>query len=532
MASIRIKKLISKAIVEFDEGLSSAVYHCARKTYRDHQGNFSSVQYISSRCIPIGMVDHFVGRIKKNYPEIHIEIVEGDKTPRLDFRKLILDSEKVPQEHQAKIDDIVAKNLVGLISSPTGSGKTFSMALIVGRMQTTTLIITPTELAQVNAYDEMVSCFGKKNVSMEIPERPPIISAEIRKRESAALDTGEDGGQSDASDSFNKWLLMKSGKKDKPKKGTPEWFKWSREKATERAIENGVNKDWCKPIHIICAASAKNLPYWYTQRVNMIIVDEAHGAYASLTRNLILRSNVSYLYGLSATDWRDLRHEDEILKALFGGRIYELSIDDAIDRNIHAKVDLLVLNTPPPEKFFKRVKDPREIMDDGIIRNSNRNEQICSLAYREASEGNNVFVAIDEVGHFLGKEGDEDISYCLSEKLKKWNIPVFFISGDLSTKEKIAELSRIREQPDGYVVVGTMAFGIAVDVPAINVVIHSSWGKSSIRLIQRSGRAARTEGKNKTMKVYITWDGWNESLKKQSKKRMRAVCDYYGVSPS
>ncbi|MEK2647515.1 DEAD/DEAH box helicase [Bdellovibrio sp. BCCA] len=535
----------SKAELLFETEHTESVYNCARISYKNHRQEIIYLSYIHKRCIPLGMVDHFRERMKRKF-KIETEVINA-RTERIDYRKLMMTTDKVAMEHQENIEAGTDEFPVGKVSSPTGSGKTFITSLIVNQKQTTTLIITPTELAQMNAYEELSSCFGKKNVSIDVPQRPPEVGRELKRR-STAVSEDQTEEQPELS-SYEIWLQKKQQKKDKPKKGTPEHRKWSIDKARERQLERFVEKNWEKPIHIICAASIPNLPYWYIEKINLLIIDESHGAYAKLTRNLILASNPTYLYGLSATNWRDQAQEDRILNALFNNKmIYEFPIDEAIEKGIHAKVSLQSLNSPAPEKFYikrdinvggKTVtiserlmnsRDPRTIIDEGIIRNRDRNKMIVEWAYRDATEGHMVFIAIDEIGQYRGKDDDEDKSYCLKHFLDmRTDIPVFFISGELSLKQKMAELKKIATSETPYIVVGTMSFGIAVDVPGIDTVYLGSWGKSSIRAIQRAGRGARTQMKEKTLRLFNIWDWWNKSAKKQSKIRIKTLCSYYGV---
>lgn len=535
---VRLKLKNNKIAMEYTDEESSLVYRSAKIFYRDFRGELRSENLIHNKSMPLGALETFkkrADRFKLNY-----EIVD-ERSQIIPDRKLIYWGEKEPRRHQSEILDAVKGESIGLISSPTGSGKTLIATLIAEQKTSSTLVIVPTELAQANMYEEMSKAFGKKNVSTSIPERPAHVGKAIDTTQYkingiSIIKSNEDCENRDDTEQnnqFSDWLNRRSSKTKIDKK-SKEYRDLKIREARVNLIRRQNEKTWHKAIHIVCFASIKNLPRWYLSEIKCLIIDEAHTSYASMIKKLMLSlDSVGYCYGLSATPWRDQNHENFILKSLFGGKIiYDYSIEEAIADGVHAKVEVLLVNTSEPQKYLKKEKNPRIIMDDGIIRNSDRNEQICRIAYEQATEGHSVFIGIDEDGHFNGKPDDEDKTYCLRHKLSKYRgLDVYYISGDLSLKEKLIELSKIRENKNGYVVVGTMAFGIAVDVPDIDVAIHASWGKSTIRLIQRSGRAARTGGKDKRMRIYLMWDWWNNALKKQSKARIKSASEYYKTTP-
>jgi len=291
---------------------------------------------------------------------------------------------------------------------------------------------------------------------------------------------------------------------------------------TRKPLSQTVSKGTqCPKILVICYQSLDKLWDNYIKEIDTIIVDEVHTGVVKNIRKLILKSeNATSLIGLSATPWRDKQDEHKVLKAFFGDIIYDYSIQEAIDNKDISDLDYIVINPPTPETYLKNVKNPRKILDEGIIGNKTRNKYIVDKAIELYRDNRHVFIAVDEIAH------QDNLIEILS---KHEDIRHFSINGVMNKKETRKLIAQLAKESEPYILIGTMAISVGTDIPTIDSVILSSWGKNTNRFIQRIGRGQRYS--EKKLLVFDFFDWFNNVLKKHSKERFKTFKKHYNKNP-
>lgn len=476
---------------------------------------------------PVGFLKTFLNRLKKKDMAFELKDLRSFTAKR---QNLKLNCPLTPMAHQERALEAVKAHDSGILSSPTASGKALMIALSIFDKFTTTLVIVPTTQIRDQLGENLKEWFGPKAVSLEVPKKPYV--APLPEEEN------EDEEQSSVEEE-NPFAFML--KKKVKKKETP--FERQRRRTIEAKKKILAKGGWYKPIHVLCWQSLKDLPKDYVQSLGLIVVDECHTASVKAIRDVLFEADQAlYRYGFSATPWRDQVHNLKLMQSALGSDIiFDYKPEDAIEDEVIAKPNLNIIEAAFPKTFLKYTKNYRTLVDEGIIRNQARNEQIVKKAIELFDDHHQVFIAIDEVSHFEGKSievknakgemewvKEDDVSYCLKALFEKYKTPVVFISGQDSAREKNAKIALLRQAKGGFILVGTMAVGLGTDIPGINKVIHAVTGESSIRFLQRIGRGLRSQhDKGKVLEVFDFMDRWNPKAKAFSIKRIKTFIKHF-----
>lgn len=541
---------------------------------------FTSILYKKEKAFPTGFLDIFIQRIKRR--KIKYKIEDCRHYPIASHNYSLKNTEYDDLwENQEIAFDAIKKNPVGAISSPTGTGKTKIISLTIDYLKVKTLIIVPSTSVQEQMYEKYCELFGKENVGFDAPKFDAKVTISkinyINKKVQEQLDNPDENNYKKA----NKASLLYDNEKTniedediksrikrllsedeelvklydqlkdktithqekvklkqkiqykeamiKVKEKQKETYKKNIEKARKPKLIKLSKKQeyelYGYPISIVCFQSLPSLTYEYLQSVECVIIDECHHASAKSIRYALDKMpNAGYRYAFSATVWRDKKSEDFLLKSAIGTKIlYELKGYEAVAKKIIVKPELYYITPPSPDTFLKKVKHWRTIVDKGIVHNRTRNESIVRKALELASEGENVFICIDEVDHMNE----------LEKMFKKKKIEPLLIYGKLNKKDKKERIKKVGLSLEGLISIGTMAVGEGTDMPEITVIILASYGKATIRLLQRIGRGVRKTGRKELtgMKVFDYDDCFNPTLQKHSNMRKNTFKLQYEKEP-
>jgi superfamily II DNA or RNA helicase len=500
---------------------------------------FSSIYIGRGNMFPSGYLSQFEKKAKTKKIDYMIEDHRSDNVQR---QSLKFNCPYAIMPHQELARAATDANKTGTVSSPTASGKSLMMALTIASKHTTTLVIVPTTSIRDELLDNYREWFGSKTVGSDIPVKP--WAPGLGSKTVAQSEDSEVSEESTEPDENPYAYLLKKKPKTKVKEDPFVRMKRMQLESIQRKLEKG---NWYKPITILCWNSLPLLPKEYIQNIGCVIIDECHTASVKAIRNLLFAAErATYRYGFSATPWRDQPHMFKLMQSALGSEIiFDYSPEDAIDDDVIAKPNLNIIEAAFPTKFLKNVKNYRKLLDEGIIRNKARNEQIVKKAIELYDDNHQVFIAIDEIGQFEGKMvevkkpgasedapkefvRDKDISYCLKSLFEARSQSVIFISGDDSNSEKKRKIKELREETGGFILVGTMAVGIGTDIPGINKIIMAATGKSSIKFLQRIGRGMRTNNEsNKQLDVFDFMDRWNPIVKAFTIERVKAFTKHF-----
>lgn len=205
------------------------------------------------------------------------------------------------------------------------------------------------------------------------------------------------------------------------------------------------------------------------------IMDECHLAACDTVQIIAKNIKAEYVYGMSASPWRD-DGADMLIEAFLGRKIVDISARDLIRQGYLVQPNIRFLAPKPYE--FKSGKYPR-VYSKYIVENEQRNGMIIRATNSMVEQGFVPLVLFHTIKH-----GD-----VLFDQLKK-SVPTALLSGKDSSKqrEKIK-----KELEDGKIkcVVASKIFDIGVDLPILSGLVIAGAGKSSVRALQRIGRVIR-----------------------------------------
>lgn len=215
-------------------------------------------------------------------------------------------------------------------------------------------------------------------------------------------------------------------------------------------------------------------------------------------------------FGLSATPWRRIRGEELKIEGIVGPIIYEIKAEDLIKEKFLAKPRFMIIeyesSMPPLAERYK------ELYEEIIMENKERNKAIVRIAYKLAKQGHRVLIDVKRIEH--GK--------ILIEMFKKKGIKVEFLSSQTPNRWEIFEKFRNGEIS---VLISTL-LKEGVDIPEISAIILAGGGKSDIMTIQTIGRALRPKGGSHAVIVDVKDD--DPLLFTHFIERQKALKQYYG----
>lgn len=284
---------------------------------------------------------------------------------------------------------------------------------------------------------------------------------------------------------------------------------WQTKKVFEKLLKTKVGivgdgkVDW-KKITIGMIQSLKD--YNYAENpVDIVMVDEVHHAGSAETyAELLEKVDCPIRLGFSGTVRKD---REGWLKSmgLLGPVLYEYSYQDAVRDGWLAQAHVRILR---PKVSLNGVKgNYRQVYNEGIIGNSNRNELIVQEAGRLAGSGNSVLIQVKEVKH----------GNILNEM---FNGGAVYLTGkdDSEVRVKVKELLEAKKV---RVCLVSPIFDEGVDIPSLDSIVVAGGGLSEIKAIQKVGRGLRKTEDKDTVEIIDFMDSCHKHLRKHSRERIK-----------
>lgn len=530
-----------------EEDIVSSALKIYVKLYRptlDGRKFITENLFFSKQYFPTPFLEEFKRRILKK----NVKLIINDKRlyTKL-FENIFLIQELPPMwPTQVEAFEKIKENPTGIIAKATGSGKSRLILETVLNKNGRTLIVVPNTSIRESMVQLFSDSIGYKNVtdspptlqddevysdesinrhlnnqkenlnlSDEIIEDADSSDDENHKKELTAVEKRRNllktmtyaVEEKSKSQQTRKERLLSSNKDIYDRNDTPE-IRIKKEKRIQRFAKKNKTqeitrlkrekrkaiskiKKKIKPVTIICFQALQNISKEYLRSVEVLIIDECHHASASSIRSaLIDMDNAQYRYCFSATPWRDTESEFLLLISAIGENVlYELRGKEAVEKGIISKPKLIVVK--PETNGISKLKNDREILEEGIIYNVPRNIAIVEEAIKLYEDGHNVFVAVNEIAHI-------EVLY---ERFTALKVDPIIVHGEMEKKEKERNVKIIGKEKGQMLSIGTMAIGEGTDMPNISAVVLGAGGKSTIRLLQRIGRGSR-----KTQEEFIVVD--------------------------
>jgi len=205
------------------------------------------------------------------------------------------------------------------------------------------------------------------------------------------------------------------------------------------------------------------------------IMDECHLAACDTVQIISRNIKAEYVYGMSASPWRD-DGADILIEAFLGKKIVDVSARELIKQGYLVQPNIRFL-APKPYPFMSG-KYPR-IYTKYIVENEQRNSMVLKATTSLVEQGFVPLVLFHTIKH-----GD-----VLYDQLKKI-VPTGLLSGKDSAKQR----EKIKDELEDSKIkclVASKIFDIGVDLPILSGLVIAGAGKSSVRALQRIGRVIR-----------------------------------------
>ncbi|ADT83387.1 DEAD/DEAH box helicase [Thermococcus barophilus] len=292
-------------------------------------------------------------------------------------------------------------------------------------------------------------------------------------------------------------------------------YQWKEKVEEVLGVEAGIvgdNKWNEKPVTVAMiqtllsrGADKLELPY------AIVIFDECHRTSAAEKfYQLGMSLPQVYRFGLSATPWRRIRGEEIKIEGAIGPIIYEVKADELIREGFLAKPKFEIIQYK--SKMPALAERYKELYEEMIMENEERNKAIVEKAIELAKEGHRVLIDVRRIDHGeilvkMLKERGVNAEFLSSQSPNRWEIFEKFKKGEIQ------------------VLVSTL-LKEGVDIPEISAIILAGGGKSDIMTIQTIGRALRPKDGREAVIVDVQDD--DPLLFTHFIEREKALKHYYG----
>jgi superfamily II DNA or RNA helicase len=261
-------------------------------------------------------------------------------------------------------------------------------------------------------------------------------------------------------------------------------------------------------IQTICTHIERSETQHILEGAEQVFYDEAHLIAAKMeTGNQFIKVSNSlkkahFRWGLTATPFLRDTYSNLLLEGVCGSVLYAETSKDLIDKGYLTPARIFV------DKAIYVPKCPKpwpECYDTGIVLNKGRNEQIRDWFM---SVPKPCFVLTMQVAH-------------AKILLRQMNgMSVAYLDGKSTNEERYQVMKDLASGAlEG--VICTTIFDEGVDVPELQSVILAGGGKSTIKTIQRVGRALRLSDKKTEATIVDFMDTSCHHLKKHSEARIK-----------
>jgi superfamily II DNA or RNA helicase len=246
-------------------------------------------------------------------------------------------------------------------------------------------------------------------------------------------------------------------------------------------------------------------PFWAAWR--MVVMDECHHCSSNTWFEIAQRLRYAPLrLGLSGTASSKDPIRDMRLEGATGRIINVVSTDTLVKQGFLARPTIYMLRPPahgyPVGRDFREL-DPRgaerfqAVYQAGIVENQDRNFLVRSIARTHVGKGEKVLVLVTRIQH------GED----LKEQIEAPTTWCEWLSGKEPLDRRQQVLEVFKKTTRGAALVASTIFDEGIDIPELDVLIIAGAGESSIRSMQRIGRALRPRPDKGDVVIYDFLDG-------------------------
>jgi superfamily II DNA or RNA helicase len=371
--------------------------------------------------------------------------------------KRLIELKKVPRDYQILAAQKAVEHKRGIIKIATGGGKTLVASLIAAELGGNIVIyvIGKDLLHQFHKFFETVFQTDIGIVGDGLCRIRPITIASI-------------------------WSVgLAFGVKQKP------------DDYDEEEKEKKINEETFREI--------KNM----VSSANISILDECHYGAAATMQKIGKAINSEYTLGMSARPKRD-DNANLLIEGIFGKIIVNISASELINKGYLVQPHIHFIPVP---RRIGMGKTYREIYKNFIVENDTRNNLVVKGGMKLVEQGFKTIILYREIEH--GK--------IIYSKLLDKGVNCRLLSGKMSSDIRDHVVREfVNDECD--LIVASSIFDIGIDIPVLSGLVIASSGKSSIKALQRLGRALRPTPE-KEMAAIIDFNDNCKYLKNHSKIR-------------
>ncbi len=426
--------------------------------------NFSNSRYIYLGCdengyikVPRGLQDTIITKCKQAEIPVYID----DK--RNSGRKIDVEFLGELKENQTEAVEAMAQHEFGILSAATAFGKTVVCCNLIAKKKTSTLILLQSSTL-IEQWREALEKF--LIINEDLPEyKTP--SGKVKKRKSLI---GELQGAHDS---------------------------------TTGIIDIAMVGSICK----------KGEYHSKFKEYGLVILDECHHAAADTIVDILQKSNAKYIYGVTATPFREDRL-DKINTMLLGPIRYKYTAMDraqeqGIDHLVYPRFTRTVI--PRLQKESRNINEAYELLRKDL----DRDELIISDVKACIESGRTPVILSRYVDH----------TRRLYERLQKSADRVFLLVGTNSKKEHhriLEEMKQVKHEESMLLLATGKLVGEGFDFPRLDTLfmVEPIAGKSVVE--QYAGRLNRDYEGKKDVIIYDYVDGHIPVLERMYHKRLKA----------
>lgn len=211
-------------------------------------------------------------------------------------------------------------------------------------------------------------------------------------------------------------------------------------------------------------------------KANIHLLDECHVASCDTIKSLMKHIDPEVILGFSGTPFRD-DGSDLLITGILGEQIINVSASQLIERGV--LVPPIIKFVSVPSQSAGQNKYP-QVYKDYIVENLVRNKLIVNATMSLVNKGYGPLVLFKQIKH--GK--------ILAELFDEAEIKYAMLYGN-DTLERRTEVKQEFVDKKINVILASTIFDLGIDLPSISGLVLCGSGKSSIRCLQRIGRAIR-----------------------------------------
>lgn len=290
---------------------------------------------------------------------------------------------------------------------------------------------------------------------------------------------------------------------------------WLGRKDEDRSLTQPLHPRLTPGLHKIREAKIQKLLPGFPECVKMVVVDEAHTAPSITYYSTILCFHPIWCYGCTATPYREAG-DTLMMYAMFSDRIVDVEFE-SVEKflTVPSLVQIDVSNYLAQQE----IEEQQEyLMGADFV------HLLCSDIFRLI-----VIARVTDVVHQSGKQflivcGYVWLVEAIDKLLRTRHIYSAIVAGTSNSTEKARE--RVKKALANRTlpgVIATTTFDVGIDVPTLEVIIFAYPFGSKTRVIQRTGRVARSSDDKDTSTVIDIVDSIFHRTKSLADKRAKIL---------